>query len=486
MIKGHELIEILKEVKKVSGNINVTIEDIQYDSRKIKKNSLFVAITGFKDDGHKYINDAIINGACAVISEREVEIKQEEILYIVVENSRKALSTVSDYFYESPSKNMKIVGVTGTNGKTTTTYLIKEIFQNAGLNAGVIGTLGIFVNGVLFPSERTTPESLELHKTFYEMRKNGIEYVSMEVSSHSLKLSRVDDISFEVGVFTNLTQDHLDFHPDFEDYYLSKRKLFSLSKKAAINADDFHGNRLMNEIKIPSISYAIENDADVKANNVKISEDGVSYDLIYRGEKININYQVPGKFSVYNSLAAISAALLLGIDLNTSAKAISKVKGVPGRFEPIKEGQNFSVIVDYAHTPDGLENVLNTIKSFAKGRIITVFGAGGDRDKTKRPKMGKIVSELSDYFIITSDNPRTEDPVKIIEDIEAGVDPAKSYEKIVDRREAIKKAIEIAQKDDVILIAGKGHENYQIIKDRIIPFDDREVAREFLKARGEK
>ncbi|MGB9814289.1 MAG: UDP-N-acetylmuramoyl-L-alanyl-D-glutamate--2,6-diaminopimelate ligase [Thermovenabulum sp.] len=486
MLVGRELINILKDIKSVRGNQNVIIEDVQYDSRKVRKNSLFVAITGFKDDGHKYLNDAIEKGSSAVVVEKEVDVKNNDILYILVENSRKALSTISDYFYKSPSKKMKIVGVTGTNGKTTTTYLVKSILEHSGLSAGVIGTLGIYINGELFPSERTTPESLELHKTFYEMQRRGINFVSMEVSSHSLKLSRVDDVAFEVGVFTNLTQDHLDFHADFEDYYCSKRKLFDLSKKAAINIDDLHGKRLIKEIKIPYVSYAIENNADIKAEDVNISEDGVSYNIIYNGQKIKVNYQVPGKFSVYNSLAAISAALLLGIDLKTSVEAIGKVKGVPGRFEPIKEGQDFSVIVDYAHTPDGLENVLNTIKTFAKGRIITVFGAGGDRDRAKRPKMGKIVSELSDYFIITSDNPRSEDPEKIIEDIEEGVIKTKPYEKIVDRRQAIKKAIEMAEKNDVVLIAGKGHENYQIIKDRVIPFDDREVAREFLKMRGDK
>ncbi|MFO7152635.1 MAG: UDP-N-acetylmuramoyl-L-alanyl-D-glutamate--2,6-diaminopimelate ligase [Bacillota bacterium] len=482
-MKATLLLENLSEILSVKGPKDIDIKSIAYDSRKVEKGSLFVAIPGFKLDGHDFIGEAIEKGAVAVIGEKDVDLK-DDVLYVRVKDSRKALSEASSTFFGRPSEKMKVIGVTGTNGKTTTTYLIKAILDEAGFPTGVIGTVGIRMKDRLLPSERTTPESLELNRIFAEMQREGVEYVSMEVSSHSLKLHRVDSVRFEVGVFTNLTQDHLDFHENFEDYYSSKKKLFYLSRKAAINADDPSGRRLCRELDIPLLTYGIEEKADVKAENVKIDSNGVSFDVVYNGERKTVVYRVPGRFSVYNSLAAITAGLLLGIDLDTMAKALEKVKGVPGRFEPVDEGQDFTVIVDYAHTPDGLENVLNTIKSFAKGKIITVFGAGGDRDRTKRPLMGKVVARYSDYFIITSDNPRSEDPEAIIRDIEEGLDETSKYEKIVDRRAAIERAIEMASAGDVVLIAGKGHENYQIVKDKVLPFDDREVAREFLREKG--
>lgn len=479
-MKAIHILENLSEILSVKGPKDINIESIAYDSRKVEKGSLFVAIRGFKLDGHDFIEDAIKKGAIGVIGEKEIDLP-DGVLYLRVKNSRKALSQASSIFFGKPAEKLKIVGVTGTNGKTTTTYLIKAILDEAGLPTGVIGTVGLCIKDRVLPSERTTPESLDLNRIFVEMLDEGVEYVSMEVSSHSLKLHRVDDVRFEVGVFTNLTQDHLDFHESFDDYYSSKKKLFYLSRRAAINIDDPSGRRLCRELDLPILTYAIEGKADVKAEDVRIDSSGVTFNLSFNGKQKNIVYRVPGKFSVYNSLAAISTCLFLGIELDTIAKALEKVRGVPGRFEPVDEGQDFTVIVDYAHTPDGLENVLMTIKSFAKGKIITVFGAGGDRDRSKRPLMGRVVSEYSDYFIITSDNPRSEDPEAIISDIEKGVGEKDNYEKIVDRRAAIKRAIEIASKGDVVLIAGKGHENYQIIKDEIIPFDDREVAREFLK-----
>ncbi|MDN5332261.1 MAG: UDP-N-acetylmuramoyl-L-alanyl-D-glutamate--2,6-diaminopimelate ligase [Tepidanaerobacteraceae bacterium] len=482
-MKAIHILENLSEIIEVRGPKDIDIKNIAYDSRKAEKGSLFVAIQGFKLDGHDFIKEALEKGATAVIGEKEVDLP-DGVLYARVKNSRKALSEASSTFFGRPAEKLKIIGVTGTNGKTTTTYLIKAILDEAGFPTGVVGTVGIRIKDRLLPSERTTPESLELNRIFAEMLAEGVRYVSMEVSSHSLKLHRVDDVSFEVGVFTNLTQDHLDFHESFEDYYSSKKKLFYLSRKAVVNADDSSGRRLCEELDIPLLTYAIEAKADVKAEDVTIDSSGVTFNVCFDGERKKIVYRVPGKFSVYNSLAAISACLFLGIDLDTMARALEKVRGVPGRFEPVDEGQNFTVIVDYAHTPDGLENVLNTIKSFVKGKIITVFGAGGDRDRAKRPLMGKVVSEYSDYFIITSDNPRSEDPEAIISDIEKGLNENSKYEKIVDRRTAIKKAIEMASEGDVVLIAGKGHENYQIIKDKVIPFDDREVAREFLKEKG--
>jgi UDP-N-acetylmuramoyl-L-alanyl-D-glutamate--2,6-diaminopimelate ligase len=480
-MKIKELVSKLSGILSINGSTNADITSIVYDSRKAGKGSLFVAIKGMSADGHEFIPQALEKGAVAVIGERDL--KLENAVYIRVASSRRALAQSSAWFYGYPARKLKLIGVTGTNGKTTTTYLVKAMLDEAGIKTGVIGTIGNWIGNKLLPAERTTPESLELNQLFSQMLEEGVEYVAMEVSSHSLKLSRVDGIEFEVGIFTNLTQDHLDFHRTFEDYFNSKKKLFDFSRKAVINADDESGQKLIKLLDIPVTSYAIENKADLKAENVKITAGGVSYDLMVGSRRVPVSYRVPGRFSVYNSLAAIAAGLALGLSPDTMTKALEKVEGVPGRFEVVKSGQDFTVIVDYAHTPDGLENVLKTIKNFCTGRIITVFGCGGDRDKKKRPIMGKIASELSDYCIITSDNPRSEDPEAIIGEIEKGI-TAGNYEIIPDRKDAIKRAIEIAEKNDVVLIAGKGHENYQILKDKVIHFDDKEVAAEFLRKRG--
>ncbi|HHY05196.1 MAG TPA: UDP-N-acetylmuramoyl-L-alanyl-D-glutamate--2,6-diaminopimelate ligase [Thermoanaerobacterales bacterium] len=478
-----DLLQSLPEVKSVNGSTDKEIEMICYDSRKAVDRSIYVAIPGMHFDGHDFIKQAIQNGAVAIVGENDLKMMREDITYIKVENSRRALANISSWFYGFPAKKLDIIGVTGTNGKTTVTYLLKAILDNAGYNTGVVGTIGNIVKDKLLPAQRTTPESLELNQLFHQMLNQKVSYVAMEVSSHSLELHRVHGIEFDVGVFTNLTQDHLDFHETIEDYFEAKKKLFDFSKRAVINADDSHGLKLVDALKIPVTTYGIYGDADLKAENIKISVEGVFYDINIKGEVHNVFYPIPGLFSVYNSLCAICVGSVLNIPIEITINALKKVKGIPGRFEPIKRGQDFSVIIDYAHTPDGLENVLKTIKSFCKGRIITVFGCGGDRDKKKRPLMGKIASNLSDYTIITSDNPRSEDPEEIIAQVENGFDK-KNYEKITDRRQAIKKAIYMANKDDVVLIAGKGHEDYQILMDETIHFDDREVAIEFLGKRG--
>ncbi|HHW02995.1 MAG TPA: UDP-N-acetylmuramoyl-L-alanyl-D-glutamate--2,6-diaminopimelate ligase [Thermoanaerobacterales bacterium] len=476
-MKLGNLISKLPDIVYVKGPADVNISSVEYDSRRVTEGSLFVAIKGFNADGHDFVPQAISGGAVAVIGEQDLDLPN--ITYIRVMNSRKALAQSCAWFYDYPSKKLGIIGVTGTNGKTTTTYLVKAMLDRAGYKTGVIGTIGNLVGDKVLRAERTTPESLELNRLFLDMVHQGVNYVAMEVSSHSLKLHRVDGIDFEVGIFTNLTQDHLDFHKTFEDYYESKKKLFDLSRKAVVNVDDESGRNLLQNIDIPAISYGIDNDADLRAINVHISLDGVFYDVEVKGKRFSVAYRVPGKFSVYNSLAALGTGISLGIPMDILIDALGKVTGVPGRFEPVKMGQDFAVIVDYAHTPDGLENVLRTIKSFVTGRIITVFGCGGDRDRRKRPVMGHIASRFSDYCIITSDNPRSEEPEAIIDEIEKGV-IGSNYEKIVDRREAIARAIEMAEKDDVVLIAGKGHEDYQVLKDKIIHFDDREVAAELL------
>jgi len=468
----------LTDVMEIKGNTPDQVQNVAYDSRKVMPGSAFIAITGFSKDGHDFISQAVEKGATLVIGEKELPLLK--VPYIRVKNSRKALAEMAALLYGFPAKKLKIIGVTGTNGKTTTTYLVRAMLEHSGYKTGVIGTIGNCIGNEKLPAERTTPESLELNELFSKMADQDVKYVTMEVSSHSLKLHRVDGIDFDIGIFTNLTQDHLDFHKTFEDYYNSKKLLFLRSKRAVINIDDKHGLRLAKELDMPVLTYGIHHDADLKAQNVSIKAEGVSYDLIYKEMSQHVYYRVPGEFSVYNSLAAIGAGLLAGLELQKLIDALKKVEGVSGRFEPVKGSKDFTVIVDYAHTPDGLENVLNTIKNFCTGRIITVFGCGGDRDRKKRPIMGKIASNLSDFAIVTSDNPRSEDPDKIIEGIVAGITNS-NYVKITDRREAIKYAIDIAQKNDVVLIAGKGHENYQILKYKTIHFDDKEVAAEFLK-----
>jgi UDP-N-acetylmuramoyl-L-alanyl-D-glutamate--2,6-diaminopimelate ligase len=482
-VKTENIFEHLTDVIETKGPIPETIGSISYDSRKVSKSGLFVAISGFTQDGHDFINDAINKGATVIIGEKELDF--DNAAYIRVKDSRIALAQLSALFYGFPGKELKVIGVTGTNGKTTTTYLIKAILEHSGYKTGVIGTIGNYIDKQVLPAERTTPESLELNNLFSKMLTHNVEYVVMEVSSHSLKLHRVEGIDFDIGIFTNLTQDHLDFHKTLEDYYNSKRKLFEMSKKAIVNIDDEYGIRLVNEVKVPVFTFGIHHEADLRAENISIKAKGVAYELIYKDNRIPVFYGVPGEFSVYNSMAAIGAGLTVGLDLEHIVKAVEKVEGVSGRFEPVKGSRQFTVIVDYAHTPDGLENVLKTIRNFCTGRIITVFGCGGDRDRQKRPMMGNIAAKLSDYVIVTSDNPRTEETEKIIQDIEQGI-LTSNYEKIIDRKRAIGRAIDMAQKGDVVLIAGKGHENYQILRDKTIPFDDKEIAAEFLREKESK
>lgn len=477
-----ELIKILPGLISVEGPLDVKVNSVVDDSRCAKNGALFVAVTGENFDGHDFIHDAIKFGAKAVIGEKSLHFTND-ITYIRVKNSRKALAKSSAWFYGFPADKLKLIGVTGTSGKTTTTYLIRAMLNEVGARSGLIGTIANVINDKQLPTSFTTPGALELNQLFLQMLEHNVDYVVMEVSSHSLKLHRVEGLQFQVGVFTNLTRDHLDFHKSFEDYFSSKQKLFQQSKRAVINIDDDSGKKLLDAINVPALTFGIENSADLIAQNVRQSSKGVFYDLIYKDKKYSVSYGVPGLFSVYNSLAALAAGISLGFAMDSLIKALQNVEGVPGRFELIKNDRGIIVIVDYAHKPDGLKNVLYTMREFSKGRIITVFGCGGDRDRGKRPIMGKISTELSDFTIITSDNPRGEDPEAIIRDIEKGA-VGKNYMKIPDRQEAIKAALSIAKKGDAVLIAGKGHETYQIIGDKKIHFDDREIAKEFLYGGG--
>ena len=477
-----ELIKILPEVISVDGPLNIEINAVKDDSRQVKEGALFVAVTGNNFDGHDFIPEVIKRGAKVVIGEKSVVLTKDKT-YIRVKDSRKALAISSAWFYGFPGDKLQLIGVTGTSGKTTTTYLIRAMLKEVGASSGVIGTIANIINDSKLPTSFTTPGALELNELFSQMIKQNIDYVVMEVSSHSLKLHRVEGLKFEVGVFTNLTQDHLDFHKTFEDYFRSKQKLFQQSKGAVINIDDKSGKRLLDITDIPALTYGIKNSADLMAQNIRQTSKGVLYDLIYQDNKYPVFYGVPGLFSVYNSLAALATGIALGFPVDSLISALKKVKGVPGRFELISNNQDIIVIVDYAHKPDGLKNVLLTIREFCKGKIITVFGCGGDRDRAKRPIMGKIASELSDYSIITSDNPRTEDPETIIKEIESGV-IGKNYIKITDRKKAIQTALMMAKKGDTVLIAGKGHETYQIIGDKKVHFDDKEVVKEYLSGGG--
>lgn len=459
------------------------ITGIQYDSRKIELGNLFVAIKGFQSDGHQYIKAAIEKGAIAVIVEDE-EYCSLDYPWILVEDARVALAEISAAFYHNPSEKLKLVGVTGTNGKTTTTNLIAQILESQGHKVGVIGTLGARIGDEFIAGSRTTPEALELQQLFAQMLEKGAEYAVMEVSSHALDLHRVDKCAFDIAVFTNLTQDHLDYHHSMEEYCKAKTKLFmmmdkskqkGIAKTAVINIDDEWAKHFLVSSGGAVATYGIEKEAVWKAENIAVKPDGVCYTV----DGLEVDLPLCGKFNIYNSLAAMAAANALGVAVEDCISALNSSHGVDGRFQRVNAETDFSVIIDYAHTPDGLENVISTAREIAHGRVITVFGCGGDRDRTKRPIMGQISAKLSDYCIVTSDNPRSEDPQMIIEDILPGVKKYMApnrYKVLVDRREAICEAVKMAQAGDIVLIAGKGHEDYQEINGVKHHFNDYEEA----------
>lgn len=472
--------DVVKNTDAVIGGAmeEILISDICYDSRKVKPGALFVAIKGFKSDGHRFIDKALEMGAMVIVGEEE----RCEENYIKVSDSRKFLAAASKNFFDCCADKMKIVGITGTNGKTTTSYLIKRILELKGHKCGLIGTNQILIGDEAVDSERTTPESRELHELFKKMYENGAEYVVMEVSSHSLELDRVYGINFEVGIFSNLTQDHLDFHVTMDNYAKAKAKLFTMSKSAAINADDPYSTVMLEGAK-NAVTYSIEKDSDLKAENIKLRERGIEFNVNFDGEEREIRLAIPGQFSVYNALAAASGAYALGISPEDIEKGLVIARGVKGRLEVVPTLTPYTVIIDYAHTPDGLENVIKAVRGFAKGRVITLFGCGGDRDNTKRPIMGSIAQKLSDYVIVTSDNPRTEEPKVIMEQIVAGMTDG-NYICIEQRRDAIAYALDFAREGDVVILAGKGHETYQIFKEGTIHFDEREVVKECLKQKN--
>lgn len=466
----------------VCGDLEQEVDHIIYDSRIKTKSGLFIAIEGFKTDGHQYIEAAIENGAKTIVVQKDINYKIENVTFIKVENTRKTMAVIATNMFYNPSKDLNLVGVTGTNGKTSTVYLLGQILEMYQKKIGIIGTIENRIGDMILKAERTTPESIDLQTIFYKMIEHEVEYALMEVSSHALELYRVDGCKFKIGIFTNLTQDHLDFHGNMENYAKAKARLFKLCDIGIINVDSQYVDIIASEATCKLITYGIDREADYRACDIKITAIGVQYTLICPHGEYTIEVPIPGKFTVYNTLAVIISAIQLGIPIDHIIQTLSQVKGVPGRVQSFTSPKGYSVLVDYAHTPDGLENVLMTIEQFVQNRIITVFGCGGDRDKTKRPIMGHVAAKYSDKIIITSDNPRTESPIQILDEIESGVKALDTpYIKIEDRKEAILLALGQAKQGDVILIAGKGHENYQILKDRIIHFDDCEIVQSYIQ-----
>ena len=467
----------------LQGTEDKEINKINYDSRKVCDNDLFVCVKGYATDGHKYADKAISSGAKVIVLQDDIEIENKNITIIKCSDTRKALALMGANYYDNPSNKMKIIGITGTNGKTTTAFMIKDILESAGKKVGLIGTIANYICGETIHTERTTPESLELQELFAHMVSKGVEYCVMEVSSHSLELDRVYGINFECGIFTNLTRDHLDFHKTFENYYGAKFKLFERSSIKLINTDDTYGMQVLDDCKKLNAkdlySFSLKSDSDYKAYDEVMGSRNIKFKVRLNNEEEFI-LGIPGEYNIYNALGAIGVCHKLGISIEAIKEGIENAV-VPGRCERVGKEYNlpYEIIIDYAHTPDGLDNILKTAKAFTKGRLIAIFGCGGDRDKVKRPQMGKIGVNIADLSIITSDNPRSEDPMAIIEDIKAGLDKD-NYIIIESRYDAIKKAIEMAEKDDVIVIAGKGHETYQILKDKTIHFDEREVVKEIL------
>ncbi len=476
---------------KSKGDMQLDIKKVASNSKKVVPNSLFVAIKGYDFDGHEYIEEAVKNGAVAVMLDMSADFKKinipKGITVIITDDTRKALARVSCNFFGNPSRYFKLIGVTGTKGKTTTTYMIKSILEKAGYKVGLIGTIANYIGeDCLGFSDRTTPESIELQELFYKMARQKVDYVVMEVSSQSLKLKRVEGTNFDYAIFTNLYKDHISLkeHTDMNEYFESKLKLFQMTPKGFVNSDDFKCNKIINGAKNCDIkTYAVDNKADLLAKDITITNISVDFKVKLGNKNERIKVNIPGRYSVYNALAAISLANSIGIDAEKIKEGLENIV-VPGRNELVPNKEELAIMIDYAHTAESLENILQATKTYTPGRVICVFGCGGDRDKEKRPRMGEVAGRLADYSIVTSDNPRTEKPEDIIAQIEKGIAKTKGkYEVIVDRKKAIEKAIKMMNKRDIVILAGKGHEVYQEINGEKRPFDERQIVKEIL---GEK
>lgn len=482
-----KLCEIVKNIGPIEMKGGETeISGISYDSRTVKPGDLFVAVKGFEFDGHRYIPAAVKAGAAAVICSEKPEI---DIPYVLTDDSRLALALSSCEFFKNPSSEMTVIGVTGTNGKTTTTYLLKHLLESKlDAKVGLIGTNGNMIGSEFIHSERTTPESLELQRLFREMADAGCTHVVMEVSSHSLCLDRVAGVNFDLGIFTNLTQDHLDFHETMENYAEAKAKLFKLCTDGCVNADDKWCDAVTQDASCKLHTYSVDkNNASLRAENIHYTPMGIEFDACTDKEREKVQLCIPGRFSVYNALCVISAGLVLGIGLKDCADAMADAKGVKGRMEIVPTDGDYTIVIDYAHTPDALENALKALRVNEDARLVALFGCGGDRDRTKRPIMGAVAAKYADYVIVTSDNPRTEEPMSIIDEILVGMEDTKTpYTVICDRVEAICTAMDTHRDGDVILLAGKGHEDYQIVGHEKHHMDEREIVAEHIQRRKNK
>lgn len=484
-------------VDQISGPDDQRILDVTVDSREVKPGSLFICLSGAHADGHNFVDKAVEGGAAAIVAERMVSVPSH-VTVIYVKNTRKAMEDITPVFFDYPARKMRMLAVTGTNGKTTTTHIAAHILEKAGFRTGIIGTIHMMIGHTEYPTHNTTPDVVDLERMLAQMADSGVTHVCMEVSSHALVMGRVEGVEFDNASFTNLTEDHLDYHKTMENYAAAKAILFQkvsaegqtkTGKTAHINADVPYADVMMASVdrKLCRVStYGIDSPADLQAENIRFNASSSEFTLHAGSRNYEVRTNLVGRFNVYNVLCAISSCLGEGVSMETILEALSDFHAVPGRFELINEGQPFTVVVDYAHTPDGLENILKTAEEIRRGRIITVFGCGGDRDAMKRPIMGRIGAQYSDIVIVTSDNPRTEDPASIVEEVASGVRsaavrPGFFFETIVNRRDAIHRAISLAQPGDIVIIAGKGHETYQILKDKTIHFDDREEARAVLK-----
>jgi UDP-N-acetylmuramoyl-L-alanyl-D-glutamate--2,6-diaminopimelate ligase len=475
-------------VRQVIGPVDRQVENIAYDSRRAQRHTMFVALRGEKNDGHQFIGQAIDKGASVIVAERGEQ--DPRVTCLVVENTRTALADFAATFYGQPARKLNLAAVTGTNGKTTTSFLIKHICESAGLPCGLIGTVRYEIGQRLLPAIRTTPESLDLQELLAQITNAGCKAAAMEVSSHALAQDRTRGLEWNVAVFTNLTQDHLDFHGTMENYFNAKLKLFTAladqqrkrKPVAVVNIDDRYGQQLLGKIdkSVAVVTYGMGSRADFRASNYRAEFTGTSYQLDAHGKSYLVRLPLIGRFNVTNSMAAIAAANALGISLRSAVFSLAKSPQVPGRLEVVPAKRQFQVFVDYAHTPDALANVLKTLRELEPQRLIAVFGCGGDRDRQKRPLMAEMADRLADYSIITSDNPRKENPDAIVDEVEKGFRTTR-YEKIIDRTQAIDRAIAIARPRDIVLIAGKGHENYQEFGDYTIPFDDIQVARRAIE-----
>lgn len=480
-MKLHELLKNV-QVLETSLDMEMEIGFVTSDSRQVVPGCLFVALKGFAADGNSFIPMALEKGAAVIVTAVKPE---KDIPYVLVESDRKALAAISTNYYGHPAESMTMIGITGTNGKSSITWILKHLLEKmTGHKAGLVGTMVNMVGQESQPADRTTPESIQLQGLFARMRDAGCKYAVMEVSSHALALDRVGGVHFDVAAFTNLTPDHMDFHTGMEDYCDTKAELFARCDQAVINTDDPWASRIMARCTAPVLSYGLKEGTALRATDIQTRADGVSYTAVMGEKKIAVSVPIPGRFTVYNTLTVLGVMYRLGFSLEDTAAALREIEGVKGRVEVVPTpGKDYTVLIDYAHTPDGVENILTSVRGFCKGRLIVVFGCGGSRDRKKRPVMGRLAVELADFAVVTTDNPRWEDPAAVIEEVKTGMVDHDNYAAFVDRKQAIHFAMDMARKDDIVVLAGRGHETYMYVMGEKYPFDEREIVADYLAAK---